>query len=116
MTQCRKCQEYCCSSCIMTCEQCDKMYCKNHVYDHDCLTKKSIQQHIEEKKVIPQQPTITEGEKELECCICLDTMDCLSFVIVPCGHTKFHESCVKLLKNCPICRTEIKEIMKIFSQ
>lgn len=51
-------------------------------------------------------------DREPLCCICLQ--DPVSFCITPCGHT-FCSSCVKRqLTNCYMCRSMVKERVKIF--
>ena len=61
-----------------------------------------------------------EGEKEAEekevsntaCSICWEEeRDCL---IIPCRHNVTCLKCVKSVKNCPICRTPIEDLLRIF--
>jgi len=51
----------------------------------------------------------------LDCCICSETLEqSRRFATVPCGHTSFCESCIKKQSKCPICRTNINQLIKIF--
>jgi len=49
-----------------------------------------------------------------DCIICRDQER--TFVIVPCGHFQFCDTCANTVKNggfCPTCRGEIKAVMKV---
>ena len=47
-----------------------------------------------------------------ECIICMDEE--INTAMVPCGHRLACYSCSKTLKNCPICRADIKMVLKTF--
>ena len=38
----------------------------------------------------------------------------INTAMVPCGHRLACYSCSKTLKNCPICRADIKMVLKTF--
>jgi hypothetical protein len=46
------------------------------------------------------------------CIICLDNT--ISHALVPCGHTLCKECCDKIEEDCPSCRTQMTEVLKIF--
>ena len=51
-------------------------------------------------------------QNENRCTICWDAeRDCL---LIPCRHNVSCTRCIKSLKNCPICRTSIHDIIKIY--
>ena len=47
-------------------------------------------------------------KKELECPVCLDTIEKGKLKITGCGH-KYCETCLKKLDKCAICRRKIKK-------
>lgn len=50
--------------------------------------------------------------QNMQCTICWDAeRDCL---IMPCKHNVSCTKCIKSLKNCPICREVIIDIIKIY--
>lgn len=50
----------------------------------------------------------------VECCICFNPI-IQKIALVPCGHTKFCEDCIKKLKKiCPICIQEYQCYIKLF--
>lgn len=53
--------------------------------------------------------------KESECCICFEEIT-ERYVLTPCGHTNTCKSChdKNKSKRCAICRTKIKEYVKLF--
>lgn len=52
------------------------------------------------------------GGYETNCSICLDAeRDCL---IMPCRHNVSCTRCIKSVKNCPVCRTPITDIIRIY--
>jgi len=56
-------------------------------------------------------PSISNGQSNL-CTICWDAeRDCL---IMPCKHNVSCTRCIKSVKNCPICRRAIADIIKIY--
>jgi hypothetical protein len=46
------------------------------------------------------------------CIICFDNT--ISHALVPCGHTLCKECCDKIQEDCPSCRTQMTEVLKIF--
>lgn len=67
----------------------------------------------------PEGQTTGEGVEEpmqSECVVCLEEDS--SYAFIPCGHRCVCESCAKNLeattKECPLCRSKIQLIMKIF--
>jgi hypothetical protein len=47
-----------------------------------------------------------------ECSICFDKIKTVG-VVLPCKHREFCYGCVKNLKNCPICRAVVSEILHL---
>lgn len=54
-----------------------------------------------------------KSENNNECCICFNDM-VKRFGIFPCGHAKYCENCIKQLKICAICKTNIDKYMPIY--
>jgi len=56
---------------------------------------------------------ILNERKQETCVICLSGTR--THVIIPCGHKLFCEVCaVGLIKDCPICRTHIQSVLRVF--
>lgn len=54
-----------------------------------------------------------EKLKDMKLCkICMDNELCMTFL--PCGHLATCEDCARSVKECPICRKEISQKVKIF--
>ena len=58
-------------------------------------------------------------EKKAECGICAKDDQFINNVIIPCGHTGFCMDCLMTVRdttplaNCPTCREELQNIIKI---
>lgn len=63
-----------------------------------------------EMAVKPNDETLDENSKE--CKICL--VNELNTVFIPCGHIAACGKCASSLKECPICRQIIKEVLRIY--
>lgn len=50
---------------------------------------------------------------ENECAICFKITD-RKRILIPCGHTKYCESCIQELKECSICKTQVNTIIRVF--
>lgn len=67
----------------------------------------------------PKNDFVEQTEKKQLCSICLD--DDANAAIVPCGHSNFCHECISSHhinsqnKVCPICRTEIIMVVKLYS-
>jgi hypothetical protein len=64
----------------------------------------------DEKK---EEKSDEESDEEKECIICKCSIENPS-AIVPCGHFKFCNECIITLKTCPICRSPVTSILKLF--
>jgi hypothetical protein len=68
------------------------------------------------KQVVEKKREKDEENKKLECVICICQIS--NIACVPCGHLVMCEKChadeKNSLKQCPLCRQEIKLMMKIF--
>jgi hypothetical protein len=67
-------------------------------------------EEVEEK---PAKKTKVDNDDRRECMVCLDAVR--STVFVPCGHTCCCNGCSEKLKQCPFCRANIVQTVKIFS-
>jgi hypothetical protein len=68
--------------------------------------------HIQEQQT-PVENSPVATFREDECVVCNEKKK--EYAVVPCGHLCYCASCsVKSIENCPICRTEVDFIMKIF--
>lgn len=67
-------------------------------------------------RVSPPHTSITEGEggawKDHVCKICFVEM--IEVVLGPCGHEVLCLECAKRLTSCPICRTKVAKIVKVY--
>jgi len=57
-------------------------------------------------------------QEENKCCVCFDSK--IDTVLVPCGHLCLCLSCAKVIteqnpKRCPICKTNIQNVVKTFT-
>jgi len=48
-----------------------------------------------------------------ECAVCLEKIP-ERVAIVPCGHTTVCKDCCSELESCPLCRTKIDKVIKLF--
>lgn len=48
-----------------------------------------------------------------ECVICNENRR--SYAISPCGHLCLCNSCVNTVSSCPLCRSDIKETIRIYA-
>ena len=51
-------------------------------------------------------------EAQEECKVCFE--EGADYCLVPCGHTGFCGKCAEKLKECPFCKKEVKQGMKLF--
>lgn len=47
-----------------------------------------------------------------ECVICFNEIT--TRIVLNCGHSQFHEECVKKTNNCPLCRILITDVIKLY--
>ena len=52
-------------------------------------------------------------ENEKECSICMTYIK-KKIALVPCGHTDICQECSNKIKTCPICKSEIEKVIRIF--
>jgi hypothetical protein len=71
---------------------------------------------LKEEETGPASVDATAGESidtDLALCtVCMDRAP--NVVMVPCGHFFSCEACGKSLKNCAICRAEVKQVLRIY--
>ena len=65
----------------------------------------------EPPKSEPHMPAPTEPATA-ECAICLD--DDAEYAAVPCGHRCLCASCSKTVSQCPVCRTIMSAVLRVF--
>eukprot|EP01122_Echinamoeba_exundans_P007727 TRINITY_DN2437_c0_g1_i1.p1 TRINITY_DN2437_c0_g1~~TRINITY_DN2437_c0_g1_i1.p1 ORF type:complete len:184 (-),score=13.53 TRINITY_DN2437_c0_g1_i1:93-644(-) len=58
-------------------------------------------------------PEITEDDEKGLCNICMERK--INTVILECGHSSLCVECATPLTSCPICRSQIARVVKIFS-
>jgi hypothetical protein len=54
----------------------------------------------------------TAAPAQVECVVCLEAKAIMA--AVPCGHKCACQECAKLLKKCPLCRTDVTNFLRIF--
>lgn len=65
---------------------------------------------MNDKKIVPED---TELPSSSNCCLACSKEN-RSIVFIPCGHLITCVSCGHSLKSCPICRSDIKALFKVF--
>ena len=73
---------------------------------YDKLTHK-----LEEKKTVPRRSR-NENKVDISCCVCL--YKSRKYAFSPCFHFCVCETCMLNLRNCPLCRQDIKNIHRIW--
>ncbi|XP_071800461.1 E3 ubiquitin-protein ligase XIAP-like [Asterias amurensis] len=70
-------------------------------------------------RVLERQMSPTHIEEEIErlrdeklCKVCMD--EDANMILMPCNHFVLCSSCTKLLNDCPICRTPIREVIRVY--
>jgi len=80
------------------------------IIEADCLGE------LKQEQLPPPSPNVNENEIFSQCTICLSKP--ADYLVVPCGHQCGCEECLKLIHlsngNCPICRTPIQSICKVY--
>jgi len=71
---------------------------------------------VKKKPKQKEEPKVDEKKEEAvdpsECVVCMDAKR--NVVNVPCGHIVCCMDCGILLKQCPMCRTAIRDVLKVF--
>jgi hypothetical protein len=75
---------------------------------------KSVARKPTHGKANPLQHSEGKGrwETEGECCICMNAQS--DSVLYRCGHVCACLPCAKEMKQCPICREEVTDVIKIW--
>lgn len=60
----------------------------------------------------PEKMETVEAANKNECSVCMENQ--INTVLTPCGHVTVCEECGKKLELCPLCRSEIKQVIKCF--
>lgn len=77
---------------------------KNNKIENSQLTKSDNDKYI-----------ILDTNIYVECNICFEVIALQNMrVLYPCGHRLYCDLCIKNMKNCPLCRSEIKDKVKIY--
>ncbi len=78
---------------------------------YEVLVPNAITTNNDSNTINNNAPSLNNGQTNL-CTICWDAeRDCL---IMPCKHNVSCTRCIKSVKNCPICRRSIADIIKIY--
>jgi hypothetical protein len=75
----------------------------------------AITMKLEKSRSLPTKPSaevVPEGQKE--CIVCLEDDKVTDYIFVPCGHGDVCEDCGKSCKLCPVCRTDINQLIRIY--
>jgi len=67
---------------------------------------------VVKKQEEPKPKPVDQYENPDECVICMDKKR--SVVNVPCGHLVLCDTCGPTVKECPICRAAITNILTVF--
>ena len=66
----------------------------------------------EQPKPEPPKPEPLGEPVTTECAICLD--DDAQYAAVPCGHRCLCANCSKTISQCPVCRTKLSAVLRVF--
>ena len=88
---------------------------KQEAKEKDAIISK-MEQEVKEKDAIIHSLTSKLDQESAECIICMDSeRDCL---LAPCHHLATCQACGDLLitrgDSCPICRKNIKQVIKFY--
>jgi len=78
---------------------------------YDCVLKASLSAVLPPKAEAKAESV--EVSPSEECAVCLEKIP-ERVAIVPCGHTTVCKDCCLELDSCPLCRGEIKQVIKLF--
>lgn len=62
--------------------------------------------------VTPSAPTPLEGPGSSECVVCMETVS--QVIFLPCGHVCCCQVCSEALQNCPLCRSNISQRIRLY--
>ncbi|KAM4719902.1 E3 ubiquitin-protein ligase LRSAM1 [Anableps anableps] len=62
--------------------------------------------------VTPSAPTLVEGPGSSECVVCMETG--AQVIFLPCGHVCCCQVCSDALQNCPLCRSNISQRIRLY--
>lgn len=62
--------------------------------------------------VTPSAPTPVEGPGSSECVVCMETGS--QIIFLPCGHVCCCQVCSEALQNCPLCRSNISQRIRLY--
>ncbi|XP_074546901.1 E3 ubiquitin-protein ligase LRSAM1 isoform X2 [Halichoeres trimaculatus] len=62
--------------------------------------------------VTPSAPSPVEGPGSSECVVCMETGS--QVIFLPCGHVCCCQVCSDALQNCPLCRSNISQRIRLF--
>ncbi|XP_041816474.1 E3 ubiquitin-protein ligase LRSAM1 [Chelmon rostratus] len=62
--------------------------------------------------VTPSAPSPVEGPGSSECVVCMETGS--QVVFLPCGHVCCCQVCSDALQNCPLCRSNISQYIRLY--
>lgn len=86
---------------------------KSYINEINYLNNTIINNRQKIKKLNKQIQNLSTCKSENTCVICLDNIS--EFALIPCGHVCVCKNCkIFLKKKCPICNTNINNILEIF--
>lgn len=76
---------------------------------------KLSREELSRRKVAEQEANKRDNEENALCCICRDSPK--TMLLFPCRHLCVCECCSdnRALVSCPVCRSEITEILRVFA-
>uniref|UniRef100_A0A3B5KXD4 RING-type domain-containing protein n=1 Tax=Xiphophorus couchianus TaxID=32473 RepID=A0A3B5KXD4_9TELE len=72
--------------------------------------EQELRQVLPGTPVTPSAPTPVEGPGSSECVVCMET----GVVFLPCGHVCCCQVCSDALQNCPLCRSNISQRIRLY--
>lgn len=79
-----------------------------NITDGGCISTPKTKTNSIQK---PTAPSHIEMYEEKECVVCLDNSP--NIILIPCGHTCLCDVCVDQITECPLCRNEIIQKIKM---
>jgi len=96
----------------------NERYTENGINSSASICSDNLNEHSHSNPInISNQPSQNDEKEEIECCICLETMDTQEGAIInPCMHP-FHYVCImewsKRSNTCPLCKAKFRKVIKI---
>ncbi|XP_065931329.1 putative inhibitor of apoptosis isoform X2 [Magallana gigas] len=100
---------------MFECQDCKKVFYSMDIFaNHVCV---QAQPSIKEESTASSAST-SEGQDQGQdtdvCKICMEDENKIECAFVECGHMLACRSCASKLKSCPVCRSEIQQVLKLY--